>query len=969
MANYHLTVKGISRKSGRSCVSALAYRSASMLVDQRTGETYDYRNKENVEYVEIVISDNSHFCIKEIYEECKISRQTALQKLSDIFEAAEKRKDARVYREIEFSLPRELTKEQNVAWAREFIQNTCVAKGMIAIMNYHFEIDKKTGEEKPHCHVLLSTREAIETGLSTHKQPAWDRIELLCEWREQYAAYQNAALKEHGFEVRVDHRSHEDRGLIEIDPQPKRNRAISQMAERGLKTDKHSAFDLVRLRNQFKILKSPEIVLSIVTSNHSTFTAKDIAKILNRYIDDPEQFQNLYNRLKTSTELVLVDTFKGEEVFTTRDMLRVEMRLVEAAENFSAQMTHPVDAEFVESAIAAQNKKLEKHGGLSANQVNALRHMLSPKQISCVVGFAGAGKTTCLEAAKNAWEMAGYNVIGLAPTGRAADNIARCGIRSMTVHKFLHAQEQGREQVSNKSVLVLDEAGMLDSRRLDKLETIAQKAGAKFVPIGDGNQLQAVEAGPAFRLLTNRVEPTVLETIIRQQEGWQRDATRLFGSLNTRQAIELYQENGAFKTINEPAPNGKDTRVHTKRALVAAWARDQAAHPSQLHIMLAFTNKDVSSLNQEARTIMREQGVITGKDFIYETCYVKRDDFGKETRNHENKTFACGDRLLFTRNDNGLGVKNGTLGTIVKLDQNKITVKIDDADKVVSFSPKLYPFFDNGWATTIHKAQGVSVDHVKLLASYELYRNLTYVGMSRHRLSLEVYGSSLEFGHPRMYADRLSRIQEKLSGLDYLDAEEIQAQLKADEKVLDLAQKMQQGRDLWNAVKVTAKEALTNLLYETVEVKPAQEIYHSFEHSEEKRSSDLFTLREGIWVARSKFEMENQDKYQAVCELFHFSERYGREPTPADKTAVNQMAEQLAKIAGELFEERALIDHAVPSSAEISIKAYEEFSLRLQQEKSRGEKTEAMAQAKQDKQIQEQQEQIQREQIRQRMRM
>lgn len=77
-----------------------------------------------------------------------------MQKLSDIFEAAKKRKDARVYREIEFSLPRELMKEQNIAWAKEFIPGNCVAKGMIAIMNYHFETDKKLGEEKPHCHVF-----------------------------------------------------------------------------------------------------------------------------------------------------------------------------------------------------------------------------------------------------------------------------------------------------------------------------------------------------------------------------------------------------------------------------------------------------------------------------------------------------------------------------------------------------------------------------------------------------------------------------------------------------------------------------------------------------------------------------------------------------------------------------------------------------------------------------------------------
>lgn len=212
----------------------------------------------------------------------------------------------------------------------------------------------------------------------------------------------------------------------------------------------------------------------------------------------------------------------------------------------------------------------------------------------------------------------------------------------------------------------------------------------------------------------------------------------------------------------------KDTRVKTKIALIKAWAENREANPTQTHIMLAFTNRDASSLNEGARQIMREQGEITGPEFTYKTCHLSHDDFGKEIKTYENKTFACGDRLLFTRNDNGLKVKNGTLGTIVKLGQNNITVKIDDADKVVSLAPKLYPYIDNGWATTIHKAQGVSVDHVKMLASYEQYRNLTYVGISRHRQTIEVFGSSLDFWRPEKYIDRLSRIQEKLSGADFI---------------------------------------------------------------------------------------------------------------------------------------------------------------------------------------------------------
>lgn len=348
MANYHLIVKGISRNAGRSCVAALAYRSAEILVDQRTGETHDYRNKENVEYVEIVLHKNSPLWIQEISEDCKTSRQGALQKLSDIFEAAEKRKDARVYREIEFALPRELTKEQNIAWAREFVHDTCVAKGMLAIMNFHFDFDKKTGEEKPHCHVLLSTRELTETGLNPHKRPDWDRVELVEEWREQYAQYQNAALKEHGFEERVDHRSYADQGL-EIDPQPKRGRSIAEMTGRGLPREKAELFDVVRLRNQFRILKNPELVFSIVTAKHSTFTRQDIAKVLNRYIDDADQFRILHDRLMGSKELIDLQSSSAqgdtkEPVYTTREMLHTELNLMRNAEGMVAQKTHKVDA-------------------------------------------------------------------------------------------------------------------------------------------------------------------------------------------------------------------------------------------------------------------------------------------------------------------------------------------------------------------------------------------------------------------------------------------------------------------------------------------------------------------------------------------------------------------------------------------------------------------------------------------------
>jgi len=247
----------------------------------------------------------------------------------------------------------------------------------------------------------------------------------------------------------------------------------------------------------------------------------------------------------------------NEPVYTTQEMLRVETNLIRQAENLSVQNTHEVSSEIVEKVIAKHHEKFKQHGGLSPDQEAAIRHMLASHQISCVVGFA-AGKTTCLEAVREAWEEEGYKIIGLAPTGKAARNIEASGIRSMTIHKFLYAQKGGRERISVKTILVVDEFGMVDSRRCSELLSLIDKMGAKVVPMGDGNQAQAVEAGPAFRLLTDRVKPVVLEKVVRQQTEWQWEATRLFGKLETRAALNAYQEYGCFTTILEKTPDFND---------------------------------------------------------------------------------------------------------------------------------------------------------------------------------------------------------------------------------------------------------------------------------------------------------------------------------------------------------------------------------------------------------------------------
>ncbi|MBP9681702.1 MAG: AAA family ATPase, partial [Bacteriovorax sp.] len=624
MAIYHHTTRMIGRSNGGSPVKALAYISGTQLTDERTGETWDFKDK-SVQNVQILLPENAPEWAKDLQKLVAEDPEHGLQILSDIANRAEKRADAQVYREVEFSLPRELTYEQNKALATEYIQDQFCGLGMLAVQSFHTEMDEKTGEMNPHCHTFFLTRELVEEGLSEKKNRDWNTKEVHEVWREQWAQYASFHLKMNGFDITLDHRSYKEQGL-DIEPQIKLGKGVKEQEKRGKgvggkgksgeggesvgedprttkdgkqiesgpssesgigkdlnsqvsslssqgfmgsipKTDRVQELRSLQLRNLYRIMRRPETVLDIVTRHHATFMWGDVRQVLGRYVDEVELFQRLDARLRNSNELILLknNLVKGQdgrieerEIYTTRSMLKAEKELVSTAESLSALHTHSVSSASLEGGLERLQVRLQKEGHeLSEGQETAIRHLVEEGQLKCIVGYAGAGKTTALEACRDIWEDSGYKVYGLAPTGRAAQNLEGSGIASQTLHRFLKSFEEGRCQYSDKSILVLDEAGMVDVERFEKFLGAVQALGVKAVVVGDSGQLQPVEAGPAFRLVTERVGVSRLEEVVRQKEGWQREATVLFGSQESQLAIQAYQERGHVHLIDEPLPGGK----------------------------------------------------------------------------------------------------------------------------------------------------------------------------------------------------------------------------------------------------------------------------------------------------------------------------------------------------------------------------------------------------------------------------
>lgn len=729
MAIYHFSAKVISRAAGSSALAAAAYRSAARLYDERLYRHHDFSNKAGVVHSEVLLPDGA--------PEQFADRQA----LWNAVEAAEVRKDAQLAREVEFALPRELPPELGLALARDFVRTEFVSRGMIADLNVHWDIGAY-GEPKPHAHVMLTMREVGEYGFGP-KVREWNRTELLDHWREAWAEHVNTRLAEFDIDARIDHRSLEAQG-IELEPQHKIGPAASRMAAQGLASERLQDHRAIARTNGEKLLADPALALDAITHGQATFTARDLAKFVHRHSDGKKQFDQVLSAIRASPELLkLGRDGRGEERFTSRAMLDCEERLARAVVGLEARRHHTVSDRDRNRALA---RAAARGLVLSTEQRDAFAHITKPKGLSTIVGYAGTGKSAMLGVAREAWESAGYRVQGAALSGIAAENLeAGSGIASRTIASLEHQWAQDRELPSGGDVLVIDEAGMIGTRQMERVLAEAEKRGAKVVLVGDPEQLQAIEAGAAFRSIAERHGAYELTNVRRQREDWQRNATRWLATERTADAIAAYAERGAVY--------GAETREEARADLIDRWDRDRTNEPQASRIILTHTNDEVQALNGQARERMRAAAEL-GEDVAVGT--------GRGERR-----FAAGDRVLFLRNERSLGVKNGSFGTIESVSTARMAVMLDDG-RSVAFDIKDYGEIDHGYAATIHKAQGMTVDRVHVLATPGLDRHSAYVALSRHRDAVDLHYGRDDFADQDRLVRTLARERGKEMASDYL---------------------------------------------------------------------------------------------------------------------------------------------------------------------------------------------------------
>jgi Ti-type conjugative transfer relaxase TraA len=490
--------------------------------------------------------------------------------------------------------------------------------------------------------------------------------------------------------------------------------------------------------------------------------------------------------------------------YTTREMLEAEKSLLHRTQVMDQRRSHGVSESHQASALSQRP--------LSDEQEAAFRHVTAAGDLKAVVGVAGSGKSTLLGAAREAFEAEGYTVKGAALSGIAAENLeVASGIGSRTLASYEYAWKDGRDALTPKDVLVIDEAGMIGTKQLERVLAAADHARAKVILVGDPEQLQAIEAGAAFRGVLGQSGMVELTQVRRQNEAWAREATQALAGGRTADAVQAYADRGALVA--------SATNEEARAKLLAAWATDRRERPADSQLILAYTRDDVRALNRAARELLQAEGKLGAAETIVTTRGARE--------------MAAGERVMILKNDKTLGVKNGSIGTLERIQDGVLQVRLDGADeRRVAVDTRQYQDLDDGYASTIHKSQGATVDRSYVLASRYFDRHTSYVALSRHRAAAAVFYAEEEFGRAgqggavdgaqarRALEYTLARARPKELAHDYLDlaqplerreaALEAQAEVRtssAQEGALSVEALQARGREAWAALRAQSLKA------------------------------------------------------------------------------------------------------------------------------------------------------------------
>jgi len=421
--------------------------------------------------------------------------------------------------------------------------------------------------------------------------------------------------------------------------------------------------------------------------------------------------------------LLATEAELGVTRYTTPEMRLIEQRMLELASQTDA--THQLPRDAIELAISIRE-------GMSEEQADAVRHAVADnKACSVIQGAAGAGKTFSMQTVAQLYRSQGYELHGLATTWTAAETLKReAGLDShRAIAGWLADVESGNLTLNKRSLVIVDEAGLVGARDMSRVLEASRNAGAKIILSGDEKQLASIDAGDALRTITQHCGGARIDTIRRQYDPRHRAAIKDLFNGRADQAMTTFSQD--LKLCSGPEA--------TAQALFEAWRESRAGNAGKSHMMIAMSNADVARLNALARAHLIESGEL-GKNSIS----VEAIDSSKASPLVE---FRVGDQVAFRTNNKTLDVYNRTHARITGVEGPVITLQTQDG-RAVRMDTTDPNWFDrkrevlalqHAYAVNSYNSQGLTIDRTFVRDSVSMDRRTIAVSMSRHRESCRVF--------------------------------------------------------------------------------------------------------------------------------------------------------------------------------------------------------------------------------------